>query len=313
MASKSYRGPLNLARIDGSRPINGYPRLIAERQTYPAVRQRNQLSLDADPVFLNFYQKLESGRRCTCWAKDASPHSECQNCFGTGFVGGYNKYGTYQTVVDAGLPEITAVGLIKESNQEGPEMWVLDDDRLSGYLEARLNFQGNWGPVDHLDLLHYIPDGGSVRWKIRAYGQQAYVDLTRENLDTLFLRPQLLELRVEVDRAGLHVDSPVVTNAHIRIKRTPTTDTTVRADRPRITRAFALAELGALDEWTTAQHWLDHTLSRITSHDWFYNVNEKIRWKVVDAQDLAPQQYLLSWDCTCRRVQEFEPIARYPV
>lgn len=313
MGIKSYRGPRNLTRIDGSEPINSWVRQIATRQTYPAIRRRNVLSLDADPVNLYFYQKLLSGRRCTCWGKDANPHVHCANCFGQGIVGGYNKFGTSQVVVDTSLPEVRVVGLVRETELEGPEVWVLEDEALTGYLEARIHFQGNWGPLDHLSTLHYTPDGSVVRWTIRALGQSQYVPLNRQNLEELFTRPQLLEVRMECERPGLEAHSPVIVNAHLRIKRTPETEIIVKANRPKITHAYALAELGVLDEYTTAVHWLDHTISQVTSNDWFYNTDEEIRWRVVDVSDLAPQNYLLSREATCRRVLKSEPIAKYPV
>jgi hypothetical protein len=326
--SRAYKGPKGGNRIDGSESIGPWVRRIAELQTYPALRRRNAISLDADPVELHFYSELVRGRECSCIGRSENPSSACPTCFGVGIVGGYNKYGTTQVVVDPTLPNSASSGIKIAVPPEGPEAWVLEDNALFGVLEATIHFEGHCGPVDHLGLLGYEGgEGGSVGWSIRPLGRNEFccnelspievsgnwLPLTAQTLQELTTKPQLLRVRLQLSRTGTAAKSPVGVRALLRIKREPSSETVIRANRPQITRAIALAELGQLDEWTTANYWTDHKLPLITSRDWLYDLDSRERWKIVDAKDLAPQNYLLSWDLTCRRVQDFEPIYRYPI
>jgi len=313
MSTKQYKGPQTISRIDGSWPINNWPNQIAHTQTYPAVRQRNKLSLCGNPIYLYFYQKLTSGRRCSCWASNASPSANCYNCFSTGIVGGYNKFGTSQAIIDTTHPNLVTVGLIKDVAEEGPEVWTLDDNNLRGIIQTKIWFDGNWGPLDYFNVRQWIPDGGAVGWYFKPLNGPTWISLNIINLTRYLDRPQILEIKSEISRPGLKAQSPVVVNAYIRVKRTPQSDTVIKADRPKVTKSFALEENGVLDEWTTANFWLDETLANITSYDWFYDVNEKIRWKVVDVNPLAPDGYLLCWDCQTRRVHNFESLYNFPI
>jgi len=314
LAIKTYTGPRAPRVYDGSETINGWIRTIAERETYPGVRRRNQIAMDGNPVQLYFYQELKRGRRCSCWEKNGNPFSGCRTCFGTGMVGGYQKYGTYQFLIDPTLPEVESSGLEIKTGVEGPEAWVLGDEYQTGYLKALINLQGNWGPVDHLSLFHWAPEGGAVKWEVRPFfGSGGFLVLTQTNLERLTNKPQLLEIKVTLERPGLEAQSPVVVNGFLRIKRTPDAQLIIKGNRPKINTAIALEELGALDEWSTATHWIDHTLPLVTSKDWFYNIEEETRWKVVEASALDPQGYLLSWELPCMKLQKDSPIYQYPV
>lgn len=53
-----------------------------------------------------YYKRKNNGRRCSCYGDELSPDSDCGVCFGTGFVGGYDKYGTFTDVIDFTKPKI---------------------------------------------------------------------------------------------------------------------------------------------------------------------------------------------------------------
>lgn len=47
-----------------------------------------------------YYKRKSNGRRCSCYGEEISPDSDCGVCYGTGFAGGYDKYGTHTEIID---------------------------------------------------------------------------------------------------------------------------------------------------------------------------------------------------------------------
>jgi hypothetical protein len=80
--------------------IDAFSQIVRE-QLIPQIsnRTRNSISVDGRHVLL--YQRLRSGRRCTCWqGVDSTPTSECPICLATGFSGGFLKWGTDLYLMD---------------------------------------------------------------------------------------------------------------------------------------------------------------------------------------------------------------------
>lgn len=313
MSTKVYKGPQTQQWVDGSSILDENPLRIAVERTYPAIQQKNRLAVRVDPAKLYFYQCLRAGRRCSCHTLDSDPSSSCLNCFSKGIVGGYLKYGTNQILFDTTYPGIKSSGINIICTNEGPEAWGLVDDTVTGTISARVHFDGCWGPVDYLGFTEYRPAGTDIKWEFRPLGDFSWYVLNSTNLSRQLSQPQLFEIQATMSRPSINAESPIIVNAHIRIKRRPIVDSIVLADKPVAQKTFALSELGGLDEWTTLNLWMDDTLKNVTSDDWFYNLDDATHYKVVETKKLAPQGNLLSWDLTCRKVQTFETIAKYPI
>lgn len=326
MSGRSYKGPQDPRRIDGSEVYDNLtPATIALEQTYPGMRERNKRALKGEYLEVYFYQQIQSARRCSCWGSNTNPSGVCLICYGTGRVGGYQKYGTEQWILDATLPGVTMNNVeVLVTKQEGPDVFGLVKGAKHGELIARGDFQA-WGrqgaqgcppgrgPVDLIDLKAWGQEDGSLGVFVKTPAQATWQSLTETVLNGLFTTPQRFDVKVTFDRPSVSAESPLFEHLGIRVFRTGPADTIIRCNRPLATQAVSLSELGVLDEWATERWWFDATLPRITDLDWFYEVERGERWKVIDTQKFAPQNYLLSWDASVRRVQTFERMAKYPV
>jgi len=316
VSTKPYKGVKTPRRFDGAEPLRDLtPGAIANEQTFPAIRHRNEISLMGEWVSCSYFQKVASGRRCSCWGANSAPAENCKVCYQTGIVGGWNKVGTAQWVLDPTLPNVQLLNIKPYVLQDGPTVWGLADGALTGSIEVTGSFEGAWGAWDAWDGLHWAGNG-TVAHHIKTPASTAWLPLTTTNLVNLFSTPQLFTVRVTLTRpsTGLqYAEEPIFSKLALRVHRTEVDSTEVRCNRPRGTHALALTEMGLLDEWTSERSWWDSTLPSLGSEDWFYDRGRAVRWKVVDVDMLAPNNYLLSWDVTARKVQAFEPMANFPL
>lgn len=312
VSSKSYKGPQTVPRYDGSEVFeNLTPGTIAMLQTYPAMKRRFQKILDGEWVATSYFQPLASGRQCSCWGTNSSPSGACRVCYKTGIVGGYSKYGTDAWVLDATHPELKMSNLKLLTAKEGPVLFGLDDQATKGELIVTGWFSGS-GSIDVLESLLW-EETGRISISIRTPAATTWLEARTATVDSLLATPQRFDIRVTFDRPSLSAATPLFAKLLIRRHLNDTDSTEVKANRPRGTHAMALTDIGVLDEWTSERWWLDATLQNLTSNDWFYDRANAVRWKIVDTEKFAPQNYLLSWDATVRKVQDFEPIIFFPV
>jgi hypothetical protein len=325
LGAKVYKGPQVQREYDGSEVFDNLsPRTIATLQTYPGMVQRNQRAVDAEHVALQFYQQLRSGRRCTCWGSDTNPKGSCEVCYGVGIVGGYQKYGCAQWVLDATAPNLMLNNVdILMTKQEGPHLFGLTDGATSGEIIIPGDLQGNWGtpvpcppeegPVDIIDSHFWQDADGQISFFIRSPQLTAWRPLTKEHLNDLLQYPQRFDVRITMQRPGVEAATPLLQHLMLRVFRTNIAATQMKANRPRGTHSQSLAELGVLDEWTSERWWFESRVPNLTDLDWFLDINRNIRWKAVDTDKMAPQDVTLSWDVTVRKVQDFEQrILKYP-
>lgn len=318
MASKTYRNKEPQRRIDGSDVFNQAPHwTILDHhmlQTYPAYREREKTALKGEYVDTSYYQAIYSGRRCSCWGTNTAAAKNCRICYGRGIVGGWLKYGTEQWILDATTPDLTMTNVQMNTAAEGPLIFSLTEEADYGEIEAPGTFNGCAGAVDMIDLIQWDEEGKNVAWYIQTVAAPDWIPLTRDNVYRLLgKQPQIFRVKATLRRPSTHADSPLIAKCHLRIHRTKDDETRIRINRPRMTHQMTLAELGVTDDWATQRWWLDATLPNVTDQDWFYERTRQIRWKVTDTDKMAPQNYLLAWDITLRKTQDWEGIGSFPL
>lgn len=106
---------------------------LRSKRILKGAAQELSNSLSFYPKNVELYKRLENGRACSCTKKKAEvviqeasslflsdfvlkfdgklteTLNECPICFGTGFVGGYNRSGCYQIVLDSTLANVSTL------------------------------------------------------------------------------------------------------------------------------------------------------------------------------------------------------------
>ena len=284
-------------------------------QTYPAIEERAKTAHTVEWCDVWFYQRIASGRRCSCHALGATPYMGCPVCYMVGIPGGYIKWGTVQAVVDVTLPGLVMTGIRRaDTKSAGSMVLALEDGVLDGMAIATVELGG--GAAEAVDFVQWDEDGGNIAWDFQTpamfpadtWDALTVANLTRRLGDAV----QIVRIRLRLHRASTSSPGPLVARAFVRTRRAPEDQTCVKISRPRIQHQLALAELGVSDDWQVQRWWADATLPRITDEDWFYEVSAKRAWKVIDIDRHAPQNHTLAYDFSLRKVQDGEAILRYP-
>lgn len=94
-----------------------------------------------------YYKRKNNGRRCSCFGEEISPDSDCGVCLGTGYVGGYDKFGTHLEVIDFTKNELFGYN----TNIDFDVRTLGFSGKKDSYLEFDVNIPRNKG-VDSYEL-----------------------------------------------------------------------------------------------------------------------------------------------------------------
>jgi len=84
---------------------------VIKEQLAPRIAQKSANAVLSDRRAFFYYKRKKNGRRCSCFGNETSPDSDCLVCYGTGFVGGYDKYGTHSEIIDYTRSYVFASGI----------------------------------------------------------------------------------------------------------------------------------------------------------------------------------------------------------
>lgn len=295
---------------DGSQILEKHAHDIAVEQLIPRIEQRNKMAVKTVPISIFFYQAIRAGRRCSCFDVETSPDGMCRACFGTGIVGGYQKYGTTLQVVDVTYPNLRTSNVIPDwKRRRKPTPLVLIDGARFGSIEARIPLTSTTGEIDALHSDYLIEPGTSMKAYVKAPSDQTWVLLTRANVQQRLFNPWI-DIRVEMSRESPKTPSPFLKTVYLRYKNIH--NNVVKANIPRTGKSDMLEELGLIDNWEIQLFWMDSTLKSITTEDFLASVEGDSRWKIFEAKEFAPHGQLTSWDVQAKVVQEGQPFMKVP-
>lgn len=137
-------------------PSNTDHKIDAVHQTVkeilaPRIAQKSANAVLTDRREYYYFKKRTMGRRCSCYQEETSPEATCPICFGTGIVGGYDKYGTDLKVIDATYPGLFLYN-IEPTFEENPRplFFRLIDGAKKGFLEFDLDIGKNALRMEHM-------------------------------------------------------------------------------------------------------------------------------------------------------------------
>jgi len=308
--AKIYR-PQTLRVSAGTDALRHKARSVAIDQLLPRIAQLNHVAVETVRISLYFYSRIIAGRRCSCADIEVSPNTKCRCCYGTGVVGGFDKYGTNFFSLDVTHPNITTVNIIPDySERERPRRFVLIPGAREGYLITKIQIQTNIGKIDTIYSLADVPEGGEIDAYIKAPSDLDWVSFSKENLEQR-LHNSYIYVKIAMKRSSPIGESPRFGMVYVRYIRK--SNMVVYANIPRKDEAEILQDFGVSDDFSSQDLWLDNTLRRITTEDWFAATDDSNRWKAISVKDMAPEGKLLSWDITARIIQPYESMAYFPL
>lgn len=313
MSSRLYRPKRDDRVFVGQDLLRPWAHRIATEQLIPRIARENQIAVETIETPMYYYAKIPagSGRRCSCFDVETSPNSTCRCCFGTGNVGGYDKYGTHLEVMDVTHPSMRSVNVIADySKRSRPRQFVLIDGATLGHVTSRMPLRTNIGTVDHIFALTDVPSGTDIAAFLRCPVDQEWVTFTQDALQQRLYNPWV-DIRIQLQRPSVSAPSPRFGMLFVRYDRLE--DKTIRANIPRTRKSNMLQEFGVVDDWQEQQFWTDNTLRSITTEDWVAQVNGGTRWKINGVNDFAPEDLLVSWDLDTRLLQSYESQSFFPL
>ena len=313
MGSRIYKPTRNDHVTDGSEVLRENAHNISVNQLIPRIAVKNQIAVETIPTPLFFFAKIRAGRRCSCFDIEVSPTSLCRCCYGTGIVGGYEKYGTNQEIIDVTHPSIRTINVIPDyTRRDKPRQFVLIDGATEGFLITRVQVQTNIGSVDHVQALRDIPSGTELSAWIKGPTDSEFVGMDGEHiaLSDRLVHPWI-EVMIRFKRPTVAAPSPRFGLLSLRYSRVQ--DRSITANIPRTEKSNMLQEFGVTDDWQAQKFWMPNKLRSITTEDWVIHATEQTRWKIITVSDFAPNNLLVSWDLDTRLIHPYEPISQFPI
>jgi hypothetical protein len=284
---------------------------IVTKQILPRVARQSTQALQTvkTPVFL--FQRIRAGRRCSCFELAASASTICRACWGTGVVGGYNKWGTNLWVLDTTHPDVRACGVMPWYNeQHTPRRFGLIPGCCYGYLDARFVPETNLGKIDTVHTFAEIPPGGDLQAFLKAPSDTDWVDFTNVEMERR-LSNRWIDVRFTFQRPTCKAPSPMLSALYFRYRRRQ--DCTLLVDVPRNENSRVLAELGGYDDFKTRKVFADNTVRTFATEDIFAELAAPNRWKIISINEYAPEKLLVAWEMDTCLVQHYQAANLLPL
>lgn len=289
---------------------------LAREQLIPQIanRTRNAIAVDRREVF--YYSRLRSGSRCSCFdAGEGSPHGLCQICWGTGFPGGFHKYGT-ETYLFEPSRQWWGVNVQMNPLVGIPPWFTLEPDTTFGYIE--------WDETLHraqyygLDSsrFEFRKGDGSIKFEIKMDGfDSSFVMYSEEALKLRALNNQgrRLRFRVTMERTTSQDRSPMFLQHWYRLLVNSTEAPLIWVDIPRRNESNVLAEYGAIETFQPIQFVFSDELQQVNLEDLIIRLFDNTRWKVIESSPNDPQNILTSHDVQARKVFSHEILWQVPL
>lgn len=272
----------------------------------PQIAQRNRHAHDVVPTYFDLYQRIVTGRRCSCWEIEDEPQALCPVCYGTGSVGGYQKLGTKVEVIDVTAPGLCSVNVVPGYGlHTRPVYFTLLDTALYGSVTTEINLPRSVGQLDVTPQYTSFAPGDLTAAEIycRTPGEEQWVLLTKENVEQRIFSSRLqvkFILRRDI------IDAGVPKISHVRLVFRLKESTAIIGNIPRNMESMSLEEFGIMDAWSSQQFVFGPDVKAVSNQDFMVQLDKGLRWKVTEIQPNEILGMNTSWDVTCRIVQDYE-------
>lgn len=283
--------------------------LIEEFDDQMIARARNALRVN--PFWMDVFPKIQAGRRCSCFGIADNPDGFCVSCFGSGVVGGYDKYLCATEMLEVTRPDIALVNVLPDfKSMRAPVPLSLIKTAVQGYAEFVVKLDPNIGVLDLFKVYSFSPPSTSVTVLFAPGGgswQPATFDAVQAALGT-----GVLKFRVVLSRQNPQSPLPYLKGIRLRYQ-VREGSRLVRVNSPLPELSQQLQDMGIWETFQSLQFFLDDTLSIVRNDDLFRNARNGTIWKTIQVKDNAPSGRTTSWLLNTRRIQPgTDPQANFP-
>lgn len=279
----------------------------------------NHNALQCDTRKFYYFRRRRAGRLCSCvLGNESTPSSKCQICYNTGYVGGYDKYGTATEVLDVTTPGLVLMNV--HANYESgtrPVFFALDDGARLGTVQATLPLRRNAGYVDIAQVYSnaVMVPGSTVDVLCRPHGSNTWLQFTTSVLEGILQTQSCDELDViiYIKRKSFRSESPLVSHVYLRYGLFSRQKSLVLADIPKHSETVTGTEYGFNEEFGSLSMFVDNTIVTYSIDDFFYHLDKKKFWHIQEVQPNISMDICLNTDITARFMQNYEIATLIPL
>lgn len=270
---------------------------IITGQLAPRTQTLSANALLSDRREFYYYFRKKSGRRCSCFLHETSPDSQCPICFGTGVVGGYEKYGTRTEVLDYTLPDLVTVNMEPNFGENtSPIFFKLAEGAKVGYIEGWVPIRQNIGEIDTFMVSQPVFNRGAKLFATSPSNVTAEIKKAKD-LEP-FLEHDRVKLRVLVTAGDKR---PVI--SHVMIRYKTSTNTVVSGDVPRSAQDLSGMQFGIIEAYQETAIFFDgKTIPYIQTEDLLIRLEDLRRFKIVSVNNNRFGGVLTSIDTVARYI-----------
>ena len=285
----------------------------------PKAAIMNANSIDSvDRKYLFVYKKKTFGRVCSCITDEASsPTGTCPICHATGFVGGYDKYGTWLEDIDY-TREVDLINIEPafELNYQ-PTLLRLEDGATKGEILATIPIRTNAGYTDAVDYVDSISDreNSSITLYARETNTLKWYPFTIDNSKNLdpMLGASSLDIKIVLQRRDANVQTPYFCDLKWRYGLLPKQLLSIPVDTPRNSEGVSLLDYGWDESYGILNVNMDARIQSLSNGDLFYYQNRS-RWlAVTEVNPFQSVDTFIGIEASARFVQTYEPVTKVMV
>ena len=281
------------ARPSRTEVLEDQPHIQALEQFLPQIAAETEQAAKAARVPFFYYRRKRTGRRCSCFQVETSPEGQCQICYGTGYVGGWDMHGCRSEWFDVTRENLRLVNC--EANYNAgtrPVYFTLQDGATQSYLEADLPIIRNLKKTQFIQLgVGNKRKGSSITSLIKAPGDLGFVPLTEANLDARLVENKLA-VRIEMTRNNTSIPSPRLSHLMLRYQLIP--EIRMYGDMNLGDSSFELGDLGFFDTFSMLNLFLPASFDHVSNEDFLIRQSDQQRFKVTKFQRNSVSGVLLS-------------------
>lgn len=270
----------------------------------PIMGERLKVASDVVPSYFWQYN-FHRNRTCSCYVYQQDPDSNCNACFGTGFLPGYTPEGYYSFVtLEASDPGLTLVN-VRPSYTSGrsPHPLELLSTALSGYVETAFFPLGpNLGSFTNI---HFSGTNQGLIFEFTVDGLEWHI-VDSEYHDFL-ANANKVKFRCVLSRPSLEDDLPYLQVLNIRVQ--VLNEPLVKLDVPKWVTNLSATDSGLIPILDTFGAFAskDVKVEQITM--WIHRESKR-KFKTLSITPWMPAGVMTAWDLQMRLVQPDESLNR---